>query len=54
MAECYEEEYTEKKDISPEKKALQEECANCERWDIIHEHACATRCVIFQALSKEE
>lgn len=32
------------------KIALQEECANCERWEILRKGECAQLCEVFQSL----
>lgn len=54
MPESYEENYSDKKELTPQQEELQEECANCEHWSILKDHACATKCSIFQALTKKE
>ena len=50
----YEWEHEDKQELTPQQKELQKECENCERWEILREHACATKCNIFKVLAKKE
>lgn len=54
MPESYDENYSDEKELTPQQEELQEECANCERWEIIRERACATKCNIYKVLTKKE